>query len=163
MVADQDASWQLSRIHDVDGSYQSVDNFRQGEITKLKALSNIISILEFNVSRTNQAKDAAIKYYAKTLDEVEALASSVVKQGKHTEVRLQSNCTQSERREPRNIHANRAIDELISQISQDSNKSKRGNSPSPSINDGDADEPSNKKQRVFESEMPWYNREEEAR
>ena len=23
MVADQDASWQLSRIHDVDGSYQS--------------------------------------------------------------------------------------------------------------------------------------------
>ena len=79
MVADQDASQQLSRIHDVDGSYQSVNNFRQGEITKLKALSNIISILEFNVSRTNQAKDAAIKYYAKTLDKVEALASSVVK------------------------------------------------------------------------------------
>jgi len=25
MVADQDASQQLSRIHDVDGSYQSVD------------------------------------------------------------------------------------------------------------------------------------------
>ena len=24
MVADQDASWQLSRIHDVDGSYQSI-------------------------------------------------------------------------------------------------------------------------------------------
>jgi len=23
MVADQNASWQLSRIHDVDGSYQS--------------------------------------------------------------------------------------------------------------------------------------------
>jgi len=23
MVADQDASWQLSRIHDVDGSYES--------------------------------------------------------------------------------------------------------------------------------------------
>jgi len=23
MVADQDASWQLSRIHDVDGSYKS--------------------------------------------------------------------------------------------------------------------------------------------
>jgi len=166
-IDDLDESNQRDRANLEDESIEYmddvVDNSRQGEITKLKALSNIISILKFNPSRTNRAKDVAIEYYAKTLNEVEALASSAVKRGKHTEVGLQSNHTQSEWHEPRNIDADQAIDELISQISQDSNKSKRGNSPSPSINDGDADEPSNKKRRVFESELPWYNREEEAR
>jgi len=56
-----------------------VDNFRHGKITKLKALSNIISILNFNPSRTEPAKDAAVEYYVKTLNKVEALTSSVVK------------------------------------------------------------------------------------
>jgi len=56
-----------------------IDNFRHGEITKLKALSNIISILDFNPSRTEPAKDAAVEYYVKTLNKVEALTSSVLK------------------------------------------------------------------------------------
>jgi len=68
-----------------------VNNFRRGEITKLKVLSNIISILDFNPSRTEPAKDAAIEYYAKTLNKVEALASSVVKRGRHAQVGLQPN------------------------------------------------------------------------
>jgi len=68
-----------------------VNNFRCGEITKLKALSNIISILDFNPSRTEPAKDAAVEYYAKTLNEVEALASSAVKRGRHAQVGLQPN------------------------------------------------------------------------
>ena len=41
--------------------------------------------------------------------------------------------------------------------------SKRGQSPSDSNNGDDFDRPSNKKRRVFESEMPWHVREEEAR
>jgi len=68
-----------------------VNNFRRGEITKLKALSNIISILDFNPSRTEPAKDAAVVYYAKTLNKVEALASSAVKRGRHSQVGLQPN------------------------------------------------------------------------
>ena len=56
-----------------------VESFRQGELTKLKALSQIISILDFNPSRTEEAKDAAIKYYSRTLNEVEALASSATR------------------------------------------------------------------------------------
>ena len=56
-----------------------VECFRQEELTKLKALSNIISILDFNPSRTKRAKDTAVKYYSRTLDEIEALATSVIR------------------------------------------------------------------------------------
>jgi hypothetical protein len=141
-----------------------VDCFRRDEITKLKALSNIISILDFNPSRTERAKDAAVEYYAKTLDEVEALASSAIKRGHHAEIGLQSSHNRLDKqRGPRNVDTDRAIDDLVSQISRESNKSKRNNSPGHSDSDNDLDEPSNKKRRVFESEMPWYNREEEAR
>ena len=56
-----------------------VDNFRQNEVMKLKAITQIILILDFNPSRTEEAKDAAVEYYSKTLNEVEALASSVTK------------------------------------------------------------------------------------
>ena len=90
-----------------------VESFRRGELTKLKALSQIISILNFNPSRTEEAKDAAIEYYSRTLNEVEALASSVTRQGEHAAIRLRTN--------PKDKRASReqdeAIDELISQIS----------------------------------------------
>ena len=49
-----------------------IKSFRGGKVMKLKALSQIISILNFDPSRTEQAKDAAAKYYAKTLNKVEA-------------------------------------------------------------------------------------------
>jgi len=58
-----------------------IDSFRSNEITKLKALSTIISILDLNPSRTEGAKDAAMEYYTKTLDEVQALSSSVIGRG----------------------------------------------------------------------------------
>ena len=138
-----------------------VDSFRQNENSKLKALSNIISILNFNPSRTEEAKDAAVQYYAKTLDEVEALASSVVKRGRHAEIGLQPNRSQLDKRHGSNV--DKAIDDLVSQISRESNKSKQDKSPGHSDSDDDLDEPSNKKRRVFESEMLWYNWEEEAR
>ncbi|EDR05133.1 uncharacterized protein LACBIDRAFT_303490 [Laccaria bicolor S238N-H82] len=80
-----------------------VNKFRKGEITKLKALSNIISILDFDPSRTNRAKDAAVEFYAKTLDEYAALASSAVKRGKHAQVRLQPNGLGSEQHELRDV------------------------------------------------------------
>ena len=65
-----------------------IENFRQGEITKLKALSHIISILNFNPSRTEEAKDAAVEYYSRTLNEVEALASAMTKRGEHAAIGL---------------------------------------------------------------------------
>jgi len=52
---------------------------RHEEISKLKALSNTISILDFNPSRIELAKDAAVEYYTKTCDEVEALTSSAIR------------------------------------------------------------------------------------
>jgi len=68
-----------------------IDSFRHEEISKLKALSNTISILDFNLSRIEWAKDAAVEYYTKTRDEVEALASSAIRQWRHTEIGLQPN------------------------------------------------------------------------
>ena len=134
-----------------------VDSFRRKEISKLKALSNIISILNFNPSRTEEAKDAAVEYYAKTLDEVEAIDSSAVKRGRHAQIGLQPNQNRlDEHCGSKGI--DKAIDDLVSQVSRESNMSKRGQSPSDSDNGDDFDKPSNKKCRVFESEMPWCSR-----
>jgi hypothetical protein len=98
-----------------------VESFRSEEITKLKALSNIISILDFNPSRTERAKDLAVEHYSRTLDEVEAIAIAAVKRGQHAQRGLQS----SERPNRENIHSrdersDEAIDELLSQLSQGS-------------------------------------------
>ena len=54
-----------------------VETFRRKETMKLKARSQIISILDFNPSRTEEAKDAAVKYYARTLNEIEALCNGI--------------------------------------------------------------------------------------
>ena len=59
--------------------------FRRKEISKLKALSNIISILDFNPSRAERTKDLAVKHYSWTLDEVEALTLTAIKQGQHAQ------------------------------------------------------------------------------
>ena len=143
-----------------------VENFRCNEITKLKALSSIISILDLNPSRSERAKDAAVEYYAKTLDEVQALSSSAVRRGTIAENAFDSrrqSPNPTESRRPTNQDAE--IDELISQISRDSKRSRGQSSGTESDNelDLDGDRTSNKKRRVFESQMPWYTKEEEAR
>ena len=93
-----------------------VNNFRRNEVTKLKALTQIIPILDFNPSRTEEAKDAAVEYYSKTLNEVEALASSATKRGEHATIGLRSGSNDIEQISG-NVDRDNAIDELISQIS----------------------------------------------
>jgi len=58
-----------------------VNSFRHDEIMKLKALSKILSILNVNQSRTERSKNAAVEYYTKTLDEIQALSSSAAWRG----------------------------------------------------------------------------------
>jgi hypothetical protein len=138
-----------------------VESFRSNEITKLKALSTIISILDLNPSRTEGAKDAAVECYAKTLDEIQALSSSAVRRSRIAERALGSERRTPDRTEsPRPTDHDAKINELISQISQDSKRSNHGDSDNELDFNGTS---SNKKRRVFESEMPWYTREEEAR
>ena len=141
-----------------------VESFRSNEITKLKALSTIISILDLNPSRTEGAKDAAVEYYAKTLDEIEALSSSAVRRGRIAESALGSERRRPDSTEPpRPTDHDAEIDELISQISRESKRPRIQSSRGDSDNELDSNGTSNKKRRVFESEMPWYSREEEAR
>ena len=134
-----------------------VERFRHRELTKLKALSNIVSILNFNPSRTEQAKDAAVKYYSCMLNEIEALATSAIRWGEHAQQGLQST------REPNSgsVHSreewnNAAVDELLLQLSHDSRGNKRLSSwdfiddNDTSISNFDIDGvQSNKKQRVL--------------
>ena len=141
-----------------------VEDFRQNNITKFKALSTIILILDLNQSSSERAKDSAIKYYGKTLDEIQALSSSASRRGEIAQQGLQRG-----RGSPEPVHAIRnidqdaEIDELISQISRESKKSRKQVSGDNSDNETDFDGPSNKKRRIYESEMPWFVREEEAR
>jgi len=106
-----------------------VESFRHDEIMKLKALSNIISILDRNQSRTERAKDAAIEYYAKTLDEVQLLSASVAQRGEIIGDMLgprQDSCEPVQSR--RAINHGTEIDKLISQLSQESKRSRKHSS-----------------------------------
>jgi len=94
-----------------------VDSFRSNKITKLKALSTIISILDLNPSRTEGAKDAAVEYYTKTLDKVQALSSSAVRRGGIIENALESKGRNTNRTESSRLSNHDEINELISQIS----------------------------------------------
>jgi len=141
-----------------------VEVFRSNEIMKLKVLSSIISILDLNPSRTEWAKDTAVKYYAKTLDEVQALSSSAIWRGDIARDTLEPRKRSANSAEPhRFVDHDTKIDELISQISWDSKRSRKHSSGNASDDKINLDGTSNKKWRVFESEMPWYTREEDAR
>jgi len=135
-----------------------INSFRWKEITKFKALSNILAVLDSNTTKPEKTKDAAVKYYSCTLDEIEALAASAIRRG------LQP----STRPSPEAIHAKRQrrddeIDELISHVSGESRKSKRplsGDFFDTNDNANDSDVKgvqSNRKRRVFESQMPWFS------
>ena len=141
-----------------------VENFRENKLTKLKALSTIISILDLNPSSSERAKDSAVEYYAKTLDEIQALSSSATRRGELAQHALQQRAGSHDRVQVhRDVNQDAEIDELISQISRESKKSRKQVSGDNSDNETDFDGPSNKKRRIFESDMPWYTREEEAR
>ena len=148
-----------------------VESFRSKEITKLKALSNIITILDFDTSRTEKTKDVAVEYYSRTLDEIEALATSAVKRGEHVQRGLQPTrgVGSAGTTHLRNEQHDADIDELISQVSRESKTSKRPLSGDFFDADDDANDSdvggtrSNKKRRIFESQMPWFSREEEER
>jgi len=141
-----------------------VESFRCNKITKLKALSKIISILDINPLRTEWAKDAAVEYYAKTLDEIQTLSSSAIRRGEVARGALESGGDHHKSTQPGgHINLDAKIDELISQLSWESKNLKKHSSGSASNDDGDLDGASNKRQRVFESEMLWFTREEEAR
>ena len=147
-----------------------VENFRSKEITKLKALCNIITILDFDTSRSEKTKDAAVEYYSRTLNEIEALAASAIKRGEQAQRGLQltgksgigaTHLTDEQR--------DADIDELISQVSRESRMSKRPLSAefidvNDDANNSDVEGiQSNKKRRVSESQMPWFSREQEER
>jgi hypothetical protein len=139
-----------------------VEDFREKKVTKLKALSQIISILDFNPARTEEAKDASVEHYSRTLDEIEALASSATRRGDHASIGLRANSIGISQ-PVGDTERDNAIDDLISHISRESNKPKRDISPGHTDPDDDTGEPSNKKRRVYELEMPWFEREEDAR
>ena len=79
---DQEYSLEEESINLMD---EIVENFRCKEIMKLKALSNIISILNFNLSRIECTKDATVEHYSCTLNEIEPLATSAAQQGEHAQ------------------------------------------------------------------------------
>ena len=82
IIAENDNRWQRERAtpeDDISGGDRNnehtldeesinlmdnvVENFRSKEITKLKALCNIITILDFDTCRSEKTKDAAVEYY----------------------------------------------------------------------------------------------------
>lgn len=147
-----------------------VESFRRKETTKLKALSTIIGILDSNTTKPEKTKDAAVESYSRTLNEVEALAASAIRRGQQVQQGLQPPGTpNTQTAHARDQRRDAEIDELISHISGESRKSKRPLSgdffdADDHAHDSDADvEQSNRKRRVFESQMPWFSREEEER
>ena len=97
---DDDSALEQGSINLMD---DVVNSFRRKEITKFKALSNILAVLDSNTTKPEKTKDAPVKYYSRTLNEIEALAASAIRRGLRTQRGLQP----SMRPSPEPIHAER--------------------------------------------------------
>ena len=137
----------------------TVESFRRGDLSKVRAISKLASILSIGDDPTNDsAKESALTQCLASIDSFSQSHSQSDQYGRIIDAGLHPGQRQSsaDREE---------IEQIISDIAA---SSKRGNS----IDEG-ADEESerhhsgrglsNKKRRLYEDDMPWFKRESLAR
>jgi hypothetical protein len=150
-----------------------LDDFRNKKISKPRAIALFTSKLEFDTSRDEPAKEAALLECLNAVESIERLTVEAAQRGKHAEKGL----TEPEDAIPLNIESgektrathNKETETFLRSFILDQSR-KRGREPSVSEDeedivgeDGGSEGLSNKKQRVFERDMPWYRRESTAR
>ena len=132
-----------------------IESFRKGDINKARAISKLVSTLAIgDDSIDSSAKESAFIQYITSIDSFSRSHSQSDRNGKTINSRFHSD----------QISAEHDIEQIISDIAA---SSKRGSSEGEEEEDRESDKSerglSNKKQRLYEDEMPWFKKETIAR
>ena len=164
----------LAIVNGLDGI---LDDFRNKRLTKPRTIALLTSKLDFDTSRDEPEKDAALTQYLNAIESIERLTAEAAHRGTHAARGLgdvgntapsdaQPVVNPGEQTQPTHHEETEAfVKSLI--LGQ---PRKRGRDASVSDDeediigeDGELEESSNKKRRVFEKDMPWFRRESTAR
>jgi hypothetical protein len=137
----------------------TVESFRKGDLSKARAISKLVSTLSIsNDSTDDPAKEAALDQYISSIDSFSRTQSHSARYGQIVDHGLRTDVDQTANHDD--------IERIISEIAE---SSKHGSSFEEEEISGETDrsdserEPSNKKRRLYEKDMPWFKRESIAR
>jgi len=151
-----------------------MEQFRDKQITKARAVALLTSKLNFNVERDEPEKEAALNQYLLAIESTDRLSSQAAQRGLHAAVGLRGlpngeSTTALDQPLERSATASDKEAEIIRAVGQEqSGKRRRVSSTSDSEEDiagedGESEGLSNKKKRLFERDMPWFQRESTSR
>ena len=157
-----------------------VESFRTGKNTKPQTIFKIGQILAAEQIGDEQSKLDSLERYASTLDNIETLSARSTKHGqrfidpvlgKRKEVtsdgdKRYQTLDGDTARVTNQVDINDFIDRLSKDdVAQHGDDDSGGESSSDEFGNNGPDErgKSNKKQRIYESQMPWYNEEQRIR
>ncbi|KDR65496.1 hypothetical protein GALMADRAFT_148640, partial [Galerina marginata CBS 339.88] len=138
-----------------------IDDFRNKQFTKARTIARLTSALGLIPDRDQPEKETAFTQYLASIESIERLAAEASQRGLHASIGLGGQ--QAEAR-PVNEHET-FIKSLVTDRSTKRGRESNNSSDNEDIvgeDDGPV-ESSNKKIRLFERDMPWYNRESAAR
>ena len=160
-----------------------VETFRTGKAKKSQTIIKIGQILAAEPTGSDQLKADSLEQFVSTLDGIEAIAAESVRHGS----RVTRDSTLGKRKdgseegnqgpeEPNKSNPTNNqpidVDDFLQKLSEgndidDNRSSLRGNSDNDSGNESDDEKGgrgrSNKKQRIYESQMPWFSTEQRIR
>lgn len=155
-----------------------LDDFRNKKVAKPRTIALLTSKLDFDVSRNEPEKDAALAQYLNSIESIERLAVEATQRGMHAarglgggnvEPPVGNPVIESESADRAGFAPNKETGDFVRSLAlEQSRKRHRADlSDDEEAVDREDDEPSeglsNKKKRVFEKDMPWFQRESAAR
>jgi hypothetical protein len=159
-----------------------VESFRTGKAKKPQTIFEIGQILAAAQNGSDKLKSDSLERYASTLDGIEAIASQSDRHGTHVTGSVlgkrQNGSEQGDKRPEESDRNNPTlaqqddVDDFLQRLSEgndmEDNGSAFGGNSGDDDGDGSDDDSggrgrSNKKQRVYEYQMPWFKREQSIR
>ena len=161
-----------------------VESFRTGKIKKLQAIFKIGQILATDERGDEQLKSDSFDRYASTLNSVEALANQSNQHGDQFSNPILrkrkdnagggSQQHEESHRDNSNVTNPIDVDEFLEGISKENELDLGGNTGPPGDESGNESKgesesrlrnqgQSNKKQRIYESQMQWFSKEQQIR
>jgi hypothetical protein len=158
-----------------------IESFRTGKVKKSQATYQIGQVLAAEPTGNEQLKSDALEQYANTLDRIESIITSVNQHGTRVTTGIERRNEESNKRsrghaelDRNNTHEQREddVDNFLTRLSKgvkpgmDEDTQREGSEEN---SDQELDEVpgergrSNKKQKIYESQMPWFNTEQRIR
>jgi hypothetical protein len=156
-----------------------VETFRTGKAKKSQTIFKIGQILASEPSGSEQLKADSLEQFVSTLDGIEAIAAQSARHGSHvtrgSTIGKRKEKSEDRGQTPEGLNGNNPtnaqpidVDDFLQRISEEGDRSALGGDSGDDSEHGSDDEPdergrSNKKQRIYESQMPWFSTEQRIR